>query len=365
MTPEQKRRWSGRRRREGSPEKAAAEKARAAEKDRQTEIRKIVAQVRLPASVADEAIQGDKTVDQVREIVIAELAKQSEATEVRNANPSVTAGKDAGEKFREGASAWIIQRAGVAETVQKHQGGKLLDAGEFRGMSLREIARESLERANVKTRGLDVMKMVGMALTHRAGYQTASDFSVLLENTLHKILLASYGVTPDTWSRFCAKGQVSDFRAHNRYRQGTFGSLDALTEHGEFKNKVIPDGEKASITAGTKGNIIALSRQAIVNDDMGAFSNLAMRFGRAAKLSVEVDVYALLALNSGLGPTVGSAPLFDASHANIGTGAALSAASVDADRVVMSLQKDRRATSSWISSRRFSCSRAASAARRA
>jgi hypothetical protein len=42
----------------------------------------------------------------------------------------------------------------------------------------------------------------------------------------------------------------------------------------------------------------------IVNDDMGAFTRLPMMLGRAAALSIEVDVYALLAQNAGLGPTL-------------------------------------------------------------
>src|SRR5690606_29250593 len=98
---------------------------------------------------------------------------------------------------------------------------------------------------------------------------------------------------------------------------------------------------KEQITAKTKGNIIALSRQAIINDDMGAFNDLAMRLGRAAKLSVESDVYALLALNSGLGPNMADGlPLFDAGHANLGVGSTIGVAGLDADRVVMGLQKD-------------------------
>ena len=63
--------------------------------------------------------------------------------------------------------------------------------------------------------------------------------------------------------------------------------------------------------------------------------------GKAAARSVEADVYALLALNSGLGPTMAdSKTLFHADHGNIGTGAAISVASIDADRVLMAQQKD-------------------------
>ena len=63
--------------------------------------------------------------------------------------------------------------------------------------------------------------------------------------------------------------------------------------------------------------------------------------GRAAARTIESDVYALLALNGGLGPTMADGyTLFSANHDNIGTAAALSMAAIDADRVTMAMQKD-------------------------
>jgi hypothetical protein len=134
---------------------------------------------------------------------------------------------------------------------------------------------------------------------------------------------------------------VTDFRAHGRYKTGSIGNLDTLSEGGEFKNKTIPDGEKESITAVTKGNLVGISRQTIVNDDLQALTDIFTMLGRAYKRTIEADVYALLALNAGLGPTMTDGDtLFHANHANIGTGAALSMAAIDADRVVMGSQLD-------------------------
>jgi hypothetical protein len=66
-----------------------------------------------------------------------------------------------------------------------------------------------------------------------------------------------------------------------------------------------------------------------------------MMLGRAAKLTVEKDVYALLGENAGLGPDMlDGDTLFHANHANVGAGAALSVAALDADRVVLASQQD-------------------------
>src|SRR5690606_15111568 len=82
--------------------------------------------------------------------------------------------------------------------------------------------------------------------------------------------------------------------------------------------------------------------EVIINDDMGALANLASEFGRAAARTIENAVYALLAENAGLGPTMSDAqPFFHANRANVNaTGSALTVAGLDADRVVMRAQLD-------------------------
>lgn len=55
---------------------------------------------------------------------------------------------------------------------------------------------------------------------------------------------------------------------------------------------------------------------------------------------MEAAVYALLAQNAGLGPTVGAAPLFDATHSNVGAAGALSVTTVEGARVLMASQTD-------------------------
>jgi len=218
-----------------------------------------------------------------------------------------------------------------------------IESNEFRGLTLVDIARRSLERRGIKTSSLSRKELVGLAFTTRgAGYQGSSDFPVLLENTMNKVLLAAYETQTDTWSRFCKVMMVPDFKASPQYRTGSLSTLDKKNEHGEFINKSIPDGQKISISTESKGNIIAITREAIINDDMNALTGLASMLGRAARLSVEKEVYSLLNANNGLGPTMSDTnPFFHSSRANVNaTGAGLSAAALDADAVVMAAQKD-------------------------
>lgn len=319
-----------------------AEAIRADERARITNIGEAVRLAGLDATVSAGMVGRGITLETARGEIFAALAAKeaSQPTDTR-----ISLGEDAQDKSMRGMTNALLVKSGMAGEVAKAEKveARTFDPGEYRGMSLVEIAKECLTRARVSFRGLSKDRIVGEAFTCRGITQSTSDFSTLLENVMHKMLQAAYGITPDTWSRFCATGTLSDFRAHPRYRHGNFGSLDTVNENGEFKRKAISDGEKESLTATTKGNIINVSRQMIINDDMGVFASLLAKLGRAAKLSVEVDVYALLAQNSGDGPTMSdSVALFHAtSHgANKTTGAAITAAALDLDRVAMASQRD-------------------------
>lgn len=321
---------------EGGEAGIKAERARAAE------IRSSVRKAGLDDALAEKLITDGVSIDAARAAIIDAMATRQQEDQPRTWGQHVEAGDDQRDKWLRGAGEAILVRAGLVRLFGA-EGSKMSGDG-FRGMSLLELARDYLERSGVRTRNMDRMRLVGEAFMHRGGgYNGVSDFSVLLENTIHKVLLASFATTADTWRRFCHIGSVSDFRPHNRYQLGTFGTLDVLNEHGEFKNKQIPDGAKESIVAGTKGNIIALTRQAIINDDMGVFNGLATAFGRSAALSIEVDVYAALALNSGAGPVLndGNPVFYNRSGANnITTSSALTADNLDLDRQAMASMKD-------------------------
>jgi len=307
---------------------AAAPVDTAAESQRAADIVELCAR-HGHADRAAEYLRAGHSVDRIRQLILDEHVR-ADANAGGHIN-RVQAGVDEADKFRGAATDSILARAMVVNPTTKSR--YVVDgANPVRSMQLRELARECLHRIGVRTDGMSTLEMVGRAFT-----QSTSDFPVLLENAMHKSLQAGYAVAADTWRRWCAVGTVSDFRAHNRYRVGSLGNLDSLTELGEFKNKAIPDGEKSSITAGTKGNIINLSRQAVINDDLGAFIGAATMLGRAASRTVEAGAYALLASN----PTLGDGyALFANEHGNLESAGAPTVATVSSARVKLASQKD-------------------------
>lgn len=322
---------------------ADVENAVAAERARVSSIRALGKKHGIDDDVVNQLVDDNASLETARAQILDALAARDDGAGIGHSGPSSRVTKDERDKFAEGAQNWILVKAGVAGIVEKAaraRGETLkIDPGEFRGVSMVDLARESLTLGGVRAISRSPKVIMGQAFTARnAITQGTGDFPILLEQALHKVLIASYMITPDKWSRFCGKTTVSDFRAHNLYRRGTFGVLDTVDENGEFKQKPIPDGSREQLTATTKGNIITLSRQALVNDDLGAFSDLAVDLGRAAKLTIEVDVFAYINSNPNTGD--GNA-FFSTAHGNLkSSGAAPTVAEVDAMRQLMAQQKD-------------------------
>jgi hypothetical protein len=85
----------------------------------------------------------------------------------------------------------------------------------------------------------------------------------------------------------------------------------------------------------TWGRIIALTRQAIINDDLGAFTRLAAQFGFAAAALEGDAVYGILTRNPVMSD--GNA-LFSAAHKNLANPAGIDLASMTAARQLMAGQ---------------------------
>lgn len=307
--------------------------AAAATQERASEIVHAVRAAGMGIDYAFELINTENlTADQARQAILNKMAEKQIPAAKPAGNLIAVTGLDETTKQRNAIITGLALRSGLV--TEKSIAADLLEGSrQYRSISLLDVAKESLTRAGIDYSGLDKMALVARAIT-----SSTSDFPVLLQGVIHKTLLANYQIAADSWRKFCFVGSVSDFREHKRLRMGSFSRLDKIQENGEFKNKKITDAEQEGISAETYGNIINVSRKMIVNDDLNAFSRLAMGLARAAARSIELDVYALLASN----PTMADGnALFHANHNNIGTAGAPTVAAFDEMRVLMAKQKDK------------------------
>lgn len=249
------------------------------------------------------------------------LRKLGESAEPLHGAMSVTA--DGRDRFKAGASAALAVRAGLAKDDP---------ANEFRGYTLLELARASLVRAGVTTPPGSKMGLVAAAITH-----STSDFPYLLQDTAEKAMLKGYSEAEETFQTWTRVGRLTDFKAASRVGMSEFSDLDEVKENAEFKHGSLGD-RREQIQLATYGKLFTISRQAIINDDMAAFSDIPRKMGRAAPRKVGDLVYAVLTGNPAMAD--GTA-LFHANHSNLaGSAAALSLATVGAGRTAMGRQTD-------------------------
>ena len=244
----------------------------------------------------------------------------------RNAEPLggglVMTIEDEDDKFRSGVVAGILCRSGLTANDP---------ANEFRGYSLMELARATLHRKSISTKGMDKMSVVAAAFTHGT-----SDFDNLLADVANKSMLKGYDEAAETFQQWTSIGNLPDFKAAHRVDLNTFPALLEVAPGAEYKYASIGDrGE--TIKLATYGRLFSINRQAIINDDLDAFTRVPAKMGRAAIRTVGNLVYAVLTTNGNMSDGIA---LFHASHSNLQTSAVISSASVDAMDAAMASAKD-------------------------
>jgi hypothetical protein len=272
-----------------------------AERKRAAEIRKLGKEAGEP-DLADAAIDNGDTVEAFRSALLEALMKrEAPATE-----STVKVGTEHHEKRAKLMEAAIEYRANPGMAPPD-------GVGEYRGYTLLDFAREALENRGEGVRGLSREEIASRALAQRSGaYMTTSDFPIILGNVINTTLRKAYEAAPQTWRPFTRVTSVPDFKSVHRTQLGEAPRLEKVNEHGEFKRGKFSEA-KEIYAAASYGKIIALSRQAIINDNMDAFNRIPGQFG-VAVAQLESDlVYAQILGN----PVMGDGQnLFSAAHSN-------------------------------------------------
>jgi hypothetical protein len=241
-------------------------------------------------------------------------------------------GKTELEKFTAAAGDALAMRCNLS--MEKPAPGAM----ELRGHTLRELAKEHLERCGVSVRGLDNQTLAGVALgiVRMSGMHTTSDFANILANTAEKILQKAYETAPSTWQAWCATASGNDFKSVDRPQLSEAPSLELINEHGEYTYGGFSDFKEANQIR-TYGRKFAITRQALINDDLGALQRIPRAFGGAASRRINDLVYAILTSNQVM--AYDSTALFHTDHGNLaGTPGALASGTLGTARTAMRKQ---------------------------
>ena len=300
----------------------AARAAVEAERQRVASIRGLCRRHQMGDEFVDGLIERGASLDEARNAVLDALADR-DPLQGRVHEPAPAQARGTGERdiaFRDAVGVAIMHRYNPGA----HQLPD--DAREFRGMTLVELARTSLERMGVSTRGMSRMEIAAAAFNTRAGigYHSSSDFPAILANVANKTLRAAYEVTPRTFASWARRTTITDFKPVSRVQLGGAPDLSKVLESGEFQYGTMGEGQEVYALA-KYGKIVAVTREMLINDDLSAFTRVPQAFGAAAA-DLESDiVYSILVDNPNMADGVA---LFHGTHGNLGTAAVVSEASL-------------------------------------
>jgi hypothetical protein len=204
---------------------------------------------------------------------------------------------------------------------------------QFVGWSQADLARECLTRAGISTSGMQATTLITRAM------QSSSDYVNVLANIMDKSMLLAYQVQPLGIRAVAKETGANDFRAKSRVQFDSSGyTLDPVSETGEFHFGSFVDAAE-SYALSTYGKIFAISRKALINDDLGVFNDVTRRCGMAAAEFQRQYLVSLL-LTTANGPVMADGiPLFDPLHGNlIATPTAISVESLGLARAQMRSQ---------------------------
>ena len=303
-----------------------------AERSRISDIRKAVRVAGLDETFAEPLIEQGIAIDAARAQIIDEAAKKNPVEPKPQSGVRVNA--DEKDKKVGGMESCIMQRAGVlkAEVIG--------DPGQFRGMTMMDLAKECLTMAGINYRGMTQMEIAGRALqmTRDGGGGLATgDFSYILQNVMNKTLRAMYELQGKSFTGWSRKTTATDFKNMLRTQLSDV-KLTKVQEGGEYQAATISDsGETYKVAK--YGKIVNIDWETIVNDDLNAFSRVpTLLSGAVAQLQGDI-MYGILTGNPTMGDGVA---LFDvATHANLttGPGTAITVASLGLARKQFRQQK--------------------------
>lgn len=316
-----------------------------AERQRSADIRTAVDAARSTLGTEADAlairlIDAGVTVDTARAQILDALADASRAQSVRGAT-HVTTVRDEQDTLRTRMSDALVLRNNPDATEFAGTTIDVAGARNFRGMDLMDMARRSIAAAGGNADGLSRREIAMAALNldadarRSAGMMGTSDFPAILASTVNRSLRAAYEQAPRTFTGWARQSTNKDFREKSLLQLSGMSQFKKINEGGEYKLATFSDtAEKYSLSK--YGAIIAITWEALINDDLSAFSRIPMMIAEEAA-ALEGDlVYAALIGNPVMADGVA---LFHANHKNLaGSAGAISDVTLGAGRAAMRKQ---------------------------
>ncbi|WFS01599.1 Mu-like prophage major head subunit gpT family protein [Rhizobium tumorigenes] len=191
------------------------------------------------------------------------------------------------------------------------------------------IAAASIDHRSMPRNARDVEDIFTRAA------HTTSDFPLIMGGAINRTLEARYALAQPTYRSIARQRNFRDFRPHTSLKIGDFPMLQRVVEDGEIKYGTLTEGAE-TLQVLSYARAISVSRQLMINDDLGAIADVLASYGNTVALFEEITFYSQ-AFNQVLAD--GKA-VFHAGHNNLATAAsAVDVANVSLGRASLAKQK--------------------------
>jgi len=237
------------------------------------------------------------------------------------------------DKFSRGINNALNVAAG---NIDDEKIVKEVNSSNLRTYSLMDIVREFGRRGNIIHGGMSRGQMIDTVMSRSVGGHSTSDFPGIMLDVANKTMARAFTEADSSWQKWAQKGSGSDFRPTHIISMSEFSNLEHKPEGGEYKYGTMAD-KVESIAIQTMAKGFSLTREAIINDNMGALTEAPAEMGKSAARGLDDLAYATLTGNPVLNED-GKA-VFHADHNNIGSAGAPTNESISELRQLMRMQR--------------------------
>ena len=296
-----------------------ADEVRAEERRRVASILDAARKLKVGDELAQRLIADGVALDEARMQLIDAKATDEQRTPAQS---RIEVTQDHGQKRFEAKLEHLKFRANLADMTD--------GAREYRGSTLLDMARESLELAGVSHRGMDKSEIAVRA------FHSTSDFPLLMASIQRVSLKAAYGEEVQTWRPLAEQRNLPDFRDMKEIEVGGQILPEEIKEGGEYKAGTIQE-QQGSWNLSEYGKKLVIGRRLIINDNLGYITRAVQVLARGVATFEANQMWGLITGNAKC--MSDGVALFHANHSNTGTGV-IGETAISAARQAMRNQKD-------------------------
>jgi len=299
---------------------------------RALEFYELAARQGLPAEFAREHILAGSTLKQFRLAALNERSRRAPVISSRSGDADTLENPDFLARSIEGALYARMTGTAPEAAAAELMGKTILDLGAM-------LIEQRGERPNWKNRE----QLATQIMARSGGSFATSDFPNLLTSTGNRVLQNAYQVAQTPLLQIARRRDAADFRTLYTIKLSEAPRLIEVPEGGEVRHGARSESVE-SFKLKTFARIFSLSRQAIINDDLGAFADSNAAFGRAAAQTEADLIVSLFTANGGNGVNLtDGSPLYGtgATRGNkASAGSAIDVAGLSAGRQALRNMKD-------------------------